>query len=270
MAELTSALDTPPEVTDLLLNYYASFGSRRFFDVEFAGALKDVRDNKDMQDADKAQHALEHLILQAQQDLPSNEKIQEKNKTSIYAAADKYHLSVKITAALLAVYTVPGAVDFAEHFDQLIKSLTKTNPDEKLCASLAAKVMLCQITHKDAQDIALTSKLLKGQILEEDLMIIACRYLKVKTPQDIQDSFDAVLSRLPHVSQKEETSVWPCRCFWTARNPLLKRPSRKPACAASVFCCAKPSPKKTPMPDMNMTWPSVSPDRKPLCSLSGK
>lgn len=227
VAELTSALDTPPEVTDLLLNYYASFGSRRFFDVEFAGALKDVRDNKDMQDADKAQHALEHLILQAQQDLPSNEKIQEKNKTSIYAAADKYHLSIKITAALLAVYTVPGAVDFAEHFDQLIKSLTKTNPDEKLCASLAAKVMLCQITHKDAQDIALTSKLLKGQILEEDLMIIACRYLKVKTPQDIQDSFDAVLSRLPHVSQKEENLGLAVQVLLDGTEPTFEKAQQK-------------------------------------------
>ena len=50
----------------------------------------------------------------------------------------------------------------------------------------------------------MTSKLLGGQILEEDLMIIACRYLKVKTPQDILDAFDAVLKRLPHVNQKEE------------------------------------------------------------------
>ena len=185
VSELTSALDTPPEVTDLLLNYYAAFGARRFFDVEFANALKAVRDDKNMQDADKAQHALDRLILQAQQDLTPNEKLQTKNKKAIYAAADKYHLSVKITAALLAIYTVPGVIDFEKHFDKLIKSLLKINEDEKLCASLAAKTLLCQITPKDAQDIALTSKLLKGQILEEDLMIIACRYLKVKTPQAI-------------------------------------------------------------------------------------
>lgn len=204
VAELTNALDARPEAVDLLLNYYASFGSRRFFDKEFAAALKDVRDRKDMPDADKAQHALDKLIARAQQDLPQNEKVLRQNKTAIYQTADRYHLSVKITAALLAMYTAPGAVRFEEHFTQLLQTLLKINTDEKLCASLAAKALLCQITAKDAQDIALTSKLLGGQILEEDLMIIACRYLKVKTPQDILDAFDAVLKRLPHVNQKEE------------------------------------------------------------------
>lgn len=204
VSELAMALDTPPETMDLVLNYYASFGSRRFFDEQFANALKDVRDDKTMPDADKAQHALDALILAAQNDLADNEKILKSNKKAVYEMADKYHLSVKITAALIAVYTVAGAADFAKEFDALMKTLSKINADEKLNASLAAKTLLCQITQKDAQDIALTSKLVGGQILEDDLMIIACRYLKTKTPRDIQDTFDAVLKKLPHVSQKEE------------------------------------------------------------------
>ncbi len=225
--ELTGALDTPPEATDLLLNYYAAFGARRFFDVEFAHALKDVRDDKTMSDADKAQHALDRLILQAQKDLPANEKLQEKNKKAIYQAADKYHLSVKITAALLAIYTVPGAADFDDAFAKLMKSLSKINEDDKLCASLAAKALLCQITQKDAQDIALTSKLVKGQILEEDLMIIACRYLKVKTPQDIQDTFEAVLARLPHVNQKEENLGLAVQVILDGTEPTFEKAQQK-------------------------------------------
>ena len=227
VAELAGALDTPPEATDLLLNYYASFGSERFFDVEFAKALKDVRENKEMEDADKAQHALDCLILQAQKDLAPNEKILEENKKAIYEAADKYHLSVKVTAALLAIYTVPGAMDFGKLFAKLMKALVKINEDENLCASLAAKVLLCQITQKDAQDIALTSKLLKGQILEEDLMIIACRYLKVKTPQDIQDAFDAVLARLPHVSQKEENLGLAVQVLLDGTEPTFEKAQQK-------------------------------------------
>ncbi len=204
VVELSDALDTPAQTIDLLLNYYASFGSRRFFDAEFAAALKDVRDDQNMQDADKAQYALNALIAAAEQDLPANDKILASNKKVIYEAADKYHLAVKITAALQDVYSVEGAADFAEEFNKLMELLDTINPDEKLNASLAAKTLLCQITQKDAQDISLTSKLLKGQILEEDLMIIACRYLKVKTPRDILDAFDAVLKKLPHVTQKEE------------------------------------------------------------------
>jgi len=204
VAELADALDTPPQSIDLLLNYYASFGSHRFFDTEFARALKDVKDNKELSDADKAQYALDMLIQEAQQDLPKNEKLLLENKKAIYQAADKYHLSVKMTAALLGFYMAPGAADFSKHFEEQMTALQSINADENLNASLAAKTLLCQITPKDAQDIAQTSALLKGQILEEDLLIIACRYLKVKTPQDIYDAFDAVLKKLPHVSQKEE------------------------------------------------------------------
>ncbi len=244
IAELTNALDTPPEATDLLLNYYASFGSRRFFDMEFANALKDVRDDKNMQDADKAQHALDCLILQAQKDLPSNEKILEENKKAIYEAADKYHLSVKLTAALLGVYTVAGAVSFSVDFSKLMKALQKINDDVKLCASLAAKVLLCQITQKDAQDIALTSKLLKGQILEDDLMIIACRYLKVKTPQDIQDTFEAVLARLPHVSQKEENLGLAVQVLLDGTEPTFEKAQQKAALRRERILLRKALAKK--------------------------
>ncbi len=244
VAELTAALETPPEATDLVLNYYASFGAERFFDIEFANALKDVRDKKDMQDADKAQHALDCLILQAQKDLASNEKTLQANKKAIYEAADKYHLSVKVTAALQAIYTVPGAADFEQRFTKLMKALVKINEDEKLCASLAAKVLLCQISQKDAQDIALTSKLLKGQILEDDLMIIACRYLKVKTPQDIQDTFDAVLSRLPHVSQKEENLGLAVQVLLDGTEPTFEKAQQKAALRRERILLRKALSKK--------------------------
>ena len=204
VTELAEALETTPQDIDLLLNYYASFGSHRFFDTEFSRALKDVKDKKELPDAEKAQYALNLLIQEAQNDTAENEKLLQENKKAIYQVADKYHLSVKVTAALLGIYMVAGAACFQALFDEQMKQLKEFNQDENLNASLAAKTLLCQITAKDAQDIAQTSALLKGQILEEDLMIIACRYLKVKTPQDIYDAFDAVLKKLPHVHQKEE------------------------------------------------------------------
>ena len=227
ITELTGALDTPAEVTDLLLNYYASFGSRRFFDVEFAKALKNVRDKQDMQDADKAQYALDRLILQAQQDLQHNAQIRAQNRKDIYATADRYVLPLKLTADLMNAYDAPGAENFKPDFEALFQDLKKINDRAHLCASLAAKVMLYQITQKDARDIALTDKLLKGQILEEDLMIIACRYLKLKTPQDIQDTFEAVLSRLPHVSQKEENLGLAVRVLLDGTEPAFEKARKK-------------------------------------------
>ena len=138
ITELTGALDTPAEVTDLLLNYYASFGSRRFFDVEFAKALKNVRDKQDMQDADKAQDALDRLILQAQQDLQHNAQIRAQNRKDIYATADRYVLPLKLTADLMNAYDAPGAENFKPDFEALFQDLKKINDRAHLCASLAA------------------------------------------------------------------------------------------------------------------------------------
>ena len=64
--------------------------------------------------------------------------------------------------------------------------------------------MLGKLTLKDAEDTALVSKLVDGQILEDDLRIIACRYLKAKTPADIVATFKAVLDKLPHVVDPAE------------------------------------------------------------------
>lgn len=203
IGELCSALDIGQPDADSLLNAYASFCSRQYFDQAFADALKDVQ-NADMEDADKALHAVNKLTASANELIAKRAKTQKENKKEIFKTADKYGLKIKITAELEQIYTQPAAISFKDEFNAIFKELNKVNGDERLNASLAARVMLCQITKKDAQDITLVSKMLEKKILEEDLMIIACRYLKIKTPQDIVDTFEAVLKKLPHVSQPEE------------------------------------------------------------------
>ena len=203
ISELCAALEVPETDTAKLLEVYASFSSRKYFDEQFAAALKDVQDS-DMNDTDKALHAVHILLQKAENLLSASAKMIKQNKKDIFKTADKYHLSVKTTAELELLYTQPASIAFQLEFDRLLKLLLAQNPDKRLCASLAARVMLCQITAKDAQDIALLSKLLNGQLLEEDLLIIACRYLKAKAPADIAATFEAVLKKLPHVSRPEE------------------------------------------------------------------
>ena len=203
ISELCAALEVPAKDTSKLLEVYASFSSRKYFDEQFAAALKDVQDS-DMKDEDKALHAVNILVHKADELLAASPKTARQNKKEIFKTADKYHLSVQITAELELLYTQPASIAFQPEFDRLLKLLLAQNPDKRLCASLAARVMLCQITAKDAQDIALLSKLLNGQLLEEDLLIIACRYLKAKAPADIAATFEAVLKKLPHVSSPEE------------------------------------------------------------------
>ncbi len=202
ISELCEALEIPAKDTGKLLEVYASFSSRKYFDEQFASALKEVPEN--LPDPEKATGAVNVLIKKADEILANSVKISKQNKKDIFKTADKYRLSVKITAELEILYTQPASILFQPEFDRLLKLLSEQNPDKRLCASLAARAMLCQITPKDAQDIALLSKLLNGRILEEDLLIIACRYLKAKEPATIAATFEAVLKKLPHVSRPEE------------------------------------------------------------------
>ena len=188
IVELSKALELEKEDTDLLLQVYSSFSSHKYFDAEFSAALKSVSTDAEL---DNSQTALEAQT-------PKN------NRRYILEMADTYHLPVTMTAELLRVYTQDETISFQPEFNKLFTQLEKINKDPQLNASLCARVLLCTITAKDAQDITLLSKMLNKRILEEDLMIIACRYLKAKTPKDILDTFEAVLQKLPHVKQKEE------------------------------------------------------------------
>jgi len=203
ITELCSALEMPAADINTLTQVYASFSSRQYFDEAFATALQEIQ-NEEMSDAEKANHAVHVLLTKAQELIQQNEQTLRENRKAIFKFADTYHLSVKLTAQLEQIYTQPASIDFEAESSRIMKLLSEQNDDTALCASLTARVLLGQLTLKDAQDTALVSDMLDGRILEEDLMIIACRYLKVKTPADIVNTFQAVLQRLPHVNQPEE------------------------------------------------------------------
>lgn len=201
--ELCAALNISAQDTGKLLEVYASFSSRRYFDEAFEAALDQIQ-KENLSDEEQAREAVQYLLDQTQEVYAQSAAVTAQNRTDIFTLADKYHLSVKLTAGLELLYSQPASIAVKEPFETLFYELVKQNPNEHLCASLAARTLLLQITPKDAQDIALTSKLLNDELLEEDLMIIACRYLKAKTPQDIAAAFDAVLKRLPYVNNPEE------------------------------------------------------------------
>lgn len=203
ITELCAALEVPAADTSKLLEVYASFSTRKYFDEEFASALKDVQD-QDLPDQEKALFAVGLLLQKAQEFLANPSKTAKQNRKEIFKFADKYGLSVKLTAELEFLYTRPASVSFKTESRRLMEQLLKQNPDGRLCASLTARAMLCHITPKDAQDTALLSKLLEGHVLEEDLMVIACRYLKAKSPADIAQTFESVLKKLPHVADPRE------------------------------------------------------------------
>ena len=162
ITELADSLELPLQDTQKMLDVYASFSSRKYFDQEFAAALKKLPKGKKMTDTQKAQFAVDRMLEQASEWLSSQEPVRQQNKTDIFSVADKYHLSIPTTAGLKRLYTQPGSIAFQPEMERLINQLKTQNPDERLCASLAAHVMLGQMTLKDAEDTALVSKLVDG------------------------------------------------------------------------------------------------------------
>ncbi|MBO7237996.1 MAG: hypothetical protein J6U96_01735 [Elusimicrobiaceae bacterium] len=202
--ELADALPISPTDTDLLLHYYASIGAAHFFDTAFAETLEKLPIDQTLPDTEKAKQIVKELLAQAKQDVTQNPQQAQQNKKDIYRLVEQYHLSLQNTAALLKAYTVTGAGKFVQLFDQLFQTLQALYDNPSLNAFLSAKTLLCKITPKEAQDITLTAKLLKANILKEDLIAIACRHLTLKTPKDIADTFQAILQRLRHTHQTEE------------------------------------------------------------------
>jgi len=203
ITELCAALDIPAKDTSKLLETYASFSSHHYFDEAFESAIEQIEE-ENLADEVKARKAIDNLLNQIQEICANDKETISANRTDIFKLADAYHLPVKLTAELELLYSQPASILFKPEFERLLTDLLTYNSRATLCASLAARSMLCQITPKDAQDIALTSKLLNDELLEEDLLVIACRYLKLKTPQDIAAAHDAVLKKLPYVDNPEE------------------------------------------------------------------
>lgn len=203
ITELCAALNLPATDTSKLLEIYASFSSHLYFDEEFEKALK-ATETDNQTDEEKVQAAVQYLLKQAQSAYEQSQEIITQNKTDIFTLADQYHLPVKLTAQLQLLYSQPASIAFKPAFDSLYEQILLQNNNSTLAASLTARVLLCQLTPKDAQQTALAAKLLNNQLLEEDLLIIACRYLKIKTPQDIADAFEGVLKKLPYLEDPQE------------------------------------------------------------------
>ena len=203
ITELCGALNIDPQEEDMLLHTYASFSSRKYFDKEFEEALAHVGVDPQT-DADRATQALLLLLETAKKISAKDTQILRKNKREIFRIADRFCIPAKLTDILARLYLQPCSIDFRAEFDRLYQNLLQINMSRELCACLAVRVMLCQITETNAAQMAEISQILGNLILEEDLLVIACRYLRTRTPQDIASTFEAVLKKLPFVDYAEE------------------------------------------------------------------
>lgn len=202
ITELCDVLAIAPGDVEKLQHVYASFSSRMYFDDAFAAALTHIPE--DLPDTEKALRAIQQLCSQAEETLQHTRRVQRKNRRTIFKLADRFHLPATLTAQLINLYTQPASIHFETALKELMHDISANTPDETLAVSLAARVLLAQLTLQDALAAARLADLFPGTLQQDDLITLTCRYLHTKTPEDVVATFQAVLQKLPHTNFPEE------------------------------------------------------------------
>ena len=202
ITEIAAQLELPEEQTSLLRQVYASFASRMYFDKELKEKMAQL--NPAHSQTEKCRAAITILTEKAEKYLEQAAAHAITNRNDITAIADDYHLSLSITDRLIQLYTQPETILFRPEFERLYQDISSQNEQKELCAMLTARVMLSLLSLQDAKHIALLARLINQPILPQDLLTIACRYLRVKTPQEIVLIFNSVLRKLPYATSPDE------------------------------------------------------------------
>lgn len=203
LKQLHKMLGFPLSTLRQLETVYVSFSSRLHLDAELSKALQTIKSPYSSQ-PQQLRQAIQLLLEKATTRLAASAEIVQKNKRYIFQVADTYHVPVILTNALLKLYTQPASVAFHPEFERIFNILLTKNSFTSLCASLSVRTLLYELTLADAQEIACLQHLLNRNILEKDLLTISCRYLRKKSPQDIFNTFETVLKKLPHLTDPDE------------------------------------------------------------------
>ncbi|WP_428897726.1 hypothetical protein Dip518_001518 [Parelusimicrobium proximum] len=195
------ALNFDKETCDMLEGCFCSSASGLWLDEELRAALAS-KNIKDAPENKRPEMAFKQLKSKAASLRRAGQYI--KNEKSVLKIAEHYDLPFSVIKDLLNIYKNPFADDFDKVFENNLKQLEQVSPRGRYNASLAARALSGEIDIKDAAQMAELDKSLMCDLTEEDLIIVACRYLRTKSIQEVADTFEAVLKRLPFSEFKEE------------------------------------------------------------------
>ncbi|WP_424245059.1 hypothetical protein Dip510_000171 [Elusimicrobium posterum] len=199
LIKFRNALGFDNKTFNILVNFYAAHASAMFFDEEMAKALS-ACGYKCGTDIDAAQRAIQML----EEKTSTITDYAKDNQQTIEEYAIKYNIPYKPVKLLIDTYAREGAVEFKKTFDETFAVLKEITDNENLISFLSVKFMLGVITQQDAQNMAVLHKEMGYNITEEDIFVIACRYLRTKTPKEVAATLDALLKSLPYNIIKEE------------------------------------------------------------------
>lgn len=221
LAEIASVLTLDAQFLNLLLNHYASLSSDKLFVNEYEN-LSDSLNPQAEQANPEFSKIIDKLIGDAQKKESACAAIREENKDYITALLKDKKISYSLYLDLCEAYCFCGACAVQPLFEELIKTLSEVNDNPSLNYILASKVLLYEITKEEAADIANLDKVMPYRLLQDDLQVIAFKYLKLKSPQEAADTLDAVLKRLSCADSPVENLGLAVRVVTDARVETLQ------------------------------------------------
>jgi len=150
----------------------------------------------DEEQKEKFSKLIGKLLQRIEKSSSENERIFSENKEFISSLYRDKKLPARDCSDLAEYYCCDGAVELRPEFEKFFDKLQKENNNAALNYSLACKVMLYVLSQEDAESICGLDKAMPYRLLEEDLQVIAFKYLKLKSAKDAADTLDAVLKRL--------------------------------------------------------------------------
>ncbi|GHT39497.1 hypothetical protein FACS189437_03000 [Bacteroidia bacterium] len=191
-----AALRFSARTKETLISFYASPAAEMFFDAELAkipGAQAG---------AEESLNAIKILEEKAESLKIPNRA--QNNLADIEEYALKYRFPSAAYLTLTAYFNNAGARNFKEYFDGVFNRLQSISDNEKLNVFLTLKTLTGFLTEDDAAAFASLAREISYPLHHADIFTLGCRYMPVKTPEEVAATLEAVLARLPFMEIKEE------------------------------------------------------------------
>lgn len=220
--EISSSLALDSKYKNLLLKHYANPCGGKFFIDEYNKRSSSFDDDF-KKGSSEFSKIIDTLISKAEKEEKTLHDESQENARYLGALYKDKKIPYSLFNSLSEVYAAPSCLRaFKPAFESLLTDLGKINDNPSQNVFLACKVLLNIITGEEASSMADLAKALKYPLLHDDLQKIAFKYLKHKSAQEIAETFDAVLKRLPHIDDPVENLGLAVRVLCEAKEETMK------------------------------------------------
>ena len=221
VAELCGKLALDCKYFKLLLNTYASPASSNTFLKKWGELSASFETEVDF-NSSEAPKIIDAMIEEASKLEEISPAIIEENLAFIKELCKNKKLEISSSNSLNMYYSRPCCRELKPVFEGVLCVIKAANADFALAEEFAARVILMQLTAEEAASAAALAKEIKYNILPDDLQLLTFKYLKVKTPNEIADTLETILKRLPYADYPEENLSLAFKVMTQASGEMLE------------------------------------------------